>query len=73
MDSLAEQTFMDAVPINFVESSRPLNVFLAACKEQGIKPSRHFSGKSNLRISPELREKLAITADTQGKGLNTLA
>ncbi len=34
---------------------------------------RHFSGKFNLRISPELHEKLAIAAQVQGKSINTLA
>ena len=36
-------------------------------------PRRHFSGKFNLRISPDLHEKLAIAAQAQGKSINTLA
>jgi predicted HicB family RNase H-like nuclease len=55
------------------EFKKSLDVFLEVCKEQGIKPRRHFSGKFNLRISSELHEKLAITAEAQGKSLNTLA
>ena len=43
------------------------------CKEKGLKPRRHFSGKFNLRISPELHERLAIEAQAQGKSINTLA
>ncbi|MES2770798.1 MAG: toxin-antitoxin system HicB family antitoxin [Pseudomonadota bacterium] len=38
-----------------------------------MEPRRHFSGKFNLRISPELHEKLAITAQAQSKSINTLA
>jgi predicted HicB family RNase H-like nuclease len=34
---------------------------------------RTFSGKFNLRISPELHERLAIEAQAQGKSINTLA
>ena len=55
------------------EFKKSLDVFLEVCKEQGIKPRRHFSGKFNLRISSELHEKLSITAEAQGKSLNTLA
>ena len=55
------------------EFKKSLEVFLEVCKEQGIEPRRHFSGKFNLRISPELHQKLAITAEAQGKNLNALA
>ena len=43
------------------------------CKERGIEPRRSFSGKFNLRISPELHERLAIAAEAEGKSINTLA
>ena len=55
------------------EFQKSLEVFLEVCKEQGIEPRRSFSGRFNLRISPELHEKLAMTAEIQGKSLNTLA
>ncbi len=55
------------------EFKKSLQVFLAVCEEKGIAPRRHFSGKFNLRISPELHEKLAIEAQAQGKSINTLA
>jgi len=55
------------------EFKRSLHVFLDVCKEKGIEPRRHFSGKFNLRITPELHEKLAIAAQAQGKSINTLA
>ena len=55
------------------EFKKSLDVFLEVCKEQGIEPRRQFSGKFNLRISPELHEKLSITAEAQGKSLNILA
>jgi len=34
---------------------------------------KQYSGKFNLRIPPELHEKLAMTAQAQGKSLNSLA
>ena len=55
------------------EFKKSLEVFLLVCKEQGIEPRRQYSGKFNLRIPPELHEKLAKTAEVQGKSLNTPA
>ena len=54
------------------EFEKSLRVFLDVCSEQGIEPRRHFSGKFNLRISPEIHAKLAITAQARGKSINTL-
>ena len=47
------------------EFKKSLQVFLDVCEEKGISPRRHFSGKFNLRIPPELHEKLAIEAQAQ--------
>jgi predicted HicB family RNase H-like nuclease len=55
------------------EFRRSLKVFLKVCAEKGIEPKRQFSGKFNLRIPPELHEKLAIAAQAQGTSINTLA
>jgi predicted HicB family RNase H-like nuclease len=55
------------------EFRKSLEVFLAVCKEKGIEPRRRFSGKFNLRIPPELHERLAIVAQAEGKSLNALA
>ncbi|MCP9926602.1 type II toxin-antitoxin system HicB family antitoxin [Cyanobium sp. CH-040] len=55
------------------EFKRSLDVFLEVCREKDIEPRKQFSGKSNLRIPPDLHEKLALTAQAQGKSLNSLA
>lgn len=55
------------------EFRKSLSVFLDVCREKGIEPRRNYSGKFNLRISPELHEQLAITAQATGKSINTLA
>jgi predicted HicB family RNase H-like nuclease len=52
---------------------KSLLVFHEVCEEKGIKPRKHFSGKFNLRISPELHEQLAIAAQAEGKSINLLA
>ncbi|HEY5635020.1 MAG TPA: type II toxin-antitoxin system HicB family antitoxin [Burkholderiaceae bacterium] len=55
------------------EFRKSLRVFLEVCREKGSEPRRSFSGKFNLRISPELHERLAIVAEAEGKSINTLA
>ena len=55
------------------EFKRSLAVFLEVCKEKGIEPRRHYSGKFNLRIAPELHERLAIAAQAEGKSINAIA
>jgi len=55
------------------EFKKSLRIFLEVCEEKGIEPRRHYSGRFNLRISPELHEQLAITAQATGKSVNTLA
>jgi len=55
------------------EFKRSLDVFLEVCREKGIEPRKQFSGKFNLRIPPDLHEKLALIAQAQGKSLNSLA
>jgi predicted HicB family RNase H-like nuclease len=55
------------------EFGKSLAVFLDVCKEKGIEPRRSYSGRFNLRIPPELHEKLAIAAQAEGKSINTLA
>ena len=55
------------------EFKKSLDVFLEVCREKGLEPRRQFSGRFNLRISPELHEQLAMSAEAQGKSLNALA
>lgn len=55
------------------EFRKSLAVFLEVCKEKGIEPRRHYSGKFNLRIPADLHERLAIAAQAEGKSINALA
>jgi len=45
--------------------------YLAFCKERGEKPDKPYSGKFNLRISPELHARLDIAAKTHHESLNS--
>ena len=56
-----------------VEFKKSLQVFLDVCKENSIEPRRNYSGKFNLRIPPELHERLAIAAQAEGKSINSFA
>ena len=55
------------------EFRQSLDVFLEVCREQGIEPRRQYSGKFNLRISPQLHELLALRAQVCHKSLNAFA
>jgi predicted HicB family RNase H-like nuclease len=55
------------------EFKKSLALFLAVCRENGIAPRRSFSGKFNLRIPPELHERLALAAQAEGRSINSLA
>ncbi len=61
-------TTVDEIETAFKES---VEDYLAFCKERGEEPDRPFSGRFNLRISPELHAKLSIAAHAQGLSLNT--
>lgn len=55
-----------------IEFKNSLDIYLQVCAEKGIEPRRSYSGKFNLRISPQLHEKLAISAETKGTSVNQL-
>lgn len=44
--------------------------YLAFCAERGEEPEKPFSGKLNLRLTPELHQKVAVAAKQHGKSLN---
>ena len=43
------------------------------CAEDGVEPKKNYSGKFNVRISPELHEILALKSSATGKSINQLA
>ena len=52
------------------EGEKSLEVFLEMCREEGIKPHKEYSGKFNLRVSPNLHAEVAAKAAAEGKSLN---
>lgn len=55
------------------EGKISLKVFLDACTEDGVEPSKNFSGKFSLRVDPSIHEAAAIAAAAHGKSLNQWA
>jgi predicted HicB family RNase H-like nuclease len=45
--------------------------YLAWCKEDGVEPEKPYSGKFNLRLSPELHKELAIRAKKLKMSINS--
>ena len=54
------------------EGKLSLEMFLQMCVEDGVEPRKQFSGKFNVRISPELHESLVLKAAASGKSINHL-
>ena len=44
--------------------------YLKWCKEDGVSPEKPYSGKFNLRLSPELHKEVAITAKKMKISIN---
>ena len=55
-----EQAFRDSI-----------NDYIAWCKEDGVEPEKPYSGKFNIRLSPELHRQIAILAKKQRLSLNS--
>ncbi len=62
--------YADSVPRLIEEARLSLQVFMDECRERGIEPFRHFSGRFNLRLDPQLHEAAAAAASAARKSLN---
>ncbi len=45
--------------------------YLEWCKEDGLEPEKPYSGRFNLRISPELHREVAIQAKKEKMSINS--
>jgi len=52
------------------EGRTSLKIYLQACEERGISPYKHFSGRFNVRISPDLHADIVSAAEASGMSLN---
>lgn len=54
------------------EFTASVRTYLDVCRERGIEPEKPYSGRFNVRISPQLHRKAALAAVLSGKSLNAL-
>lgn len=52
------------------EGRTSLKVYLDACEERGVVPYKSFSGRFNVRISPDLHSDIVSAAEAEGVSLN---
>ncbi len=52
------------------EGRTSLKVYLQACEEHGITPLKNYSGRFNVRISPDLHAEIVTAAEASGMSLN---
>ncbi|MBW2369279.1 MAG: type II toxin-antitoxin system HicB family antitoxin [Deltaproteobacteria bacterium] len=52
------------------EGKISLKVFLDMCREDGVEPQKKYSGRFNLRVSPDIHAEIAANAVAAGKSLN---
>ena len=45
--------------------------YIAWCEEEGVEPEKPYSGKFNVRLSPELHRQIAILAKKKHISLNS--
>ena len=52
------------------EGEISLKVFQDMCHEDGVEPRKEYSGRFNLRVSPQLHAEIVTRAVSEGKSLN---
>ena len=52
------------------EGEKSLDTYLSVCRERGIEPYRHFSGRFVARLSPDLHQRITLAAEAAGLSLN---
>lgn len=60
-------TTVDSIEAEFRTS---IDDYIAWCEEEGESPEKPYSGRFNLRLSPELHREAAIAAKQLGLSLN---
>ncbi len=53
------------------EFRRSIDEYLASCREDGVEPRKPFSGKLNVRLGPDLHQRVARLAAESGLSLNS--
>ena len=60
-------TSVNEIEIAFTDS---VEDYINWCKAEGVEPEKPYSGKFNLRLSPELHREVAVTAKKLNLSIN---
>ncbi len=52
------------------EFRNTIDYYLDLCSRKNVEPEKPFSGRFNLRLSPELHRKIFLTSTEEGKSIN---
>ncbi|MFI5460018.1 MAG: type II toxin-antitoxin system HicB family antitoxin [Isosphaerales bacterium] len=47
-----------------------VDFYLSCCEQEGTQPDRPYSGRFNIRITPEVHRRLVVLAESRGQSLN---
>jgi len=53
-----------------VEFRKTIDYYLDLCKRKNVEPEKPFSGKFNLRVTPELHRQIYLASSEEGKSIN---
>ena len=61
------------ITVNEIEKAfrDSINDYIAWCKEEGVEPEKPYSGRFNVRLSPQLHRQIAILAKKKQMSLNS--
>lgn len=64
-------TFQGTTPEELEASFREsIDLYLEMCREDGVNPDKPYSGRFNVRISPEMHKDIVYRAAQERKSLN---
>jgi predicted HicB family RNase H-like nuclease len=53
------------------EFRKTVDYYFDLCKRKNVEPEKPFSGKFNLRVSPELHRKIYLASKWENKSINS--
>lgn len=62
--------YADSVPRLREEGQVSLRIYLEECREQGVEPTKSYSGKFQVRLPEELHRNPVDAATAKGRSLN---
>lgn len=66
-------TFQGSTPEELEASfHNSIDLYLEMCREDGVQPEKPYSGRFNVRISPELHRAIVLKAAAERKSLNDM-